>query len=156
MTSVERMLFYGTQIMTEEEYQKDGLEALEQDPLTASFDCGAESAILAANTVWPASGAITCKGLKCKYRVDLPIVLHGVDFEVESGSKLGIVGRTGSGKSSLVSAIFRLNDICGGKLVLSGGNVLAAPLARLRSELTLIPQEPHFFAGTLRYVLCNV
>ena len=90
--------------MTEEEYQKNGLEAFEQDPLTAPFDCGAESAALAANTAWPASGAIVCKGLKCKYRVDLPIVLHGIDFEVESGSKVGIVGRTGSGKSSLVSA----------------------------------------------------
>jgi len=153
MTSVERMLYYGTKILTEEEYQKDGLDAFEQDPLTAPFDCGKEAAALAADPLWPASGTLTCKGLKCKYREDLPIVLDGVDFEVESGSKLGIVGRTGSGKSSLISAIFRLNDICGGKLELAGGNVLAAPLARLRSELTLIPQEPHFFAGTLRYNL---
>ena len=98
------LLFYGIQIMTIEEYQKNGLEAFEQDPLTAPFDCGAESTALTANTAWPASGAIVCKGLKCKYRVDLPIVLHGIDFEVESGSKVGIVGRTGSGKSSLVSA----------------------------------------------------
>lgn len=89
MTSVERMLYYGTKILTEEEYQKDGLDAFEQDPLTAPFDCGKEAAALAADPLWPASGTLTCKGLKCKYREDLPIVLDGVDFEVESGSKLG-------------------------------------------------------------------
>jgi ABC-type multidrug transport system fused ATPase/permease subunit len=151
MTSVERILYYGTQILTEEEYQQHGLGAYQHGGTAAPFNPASEAAALEANPTWPANGALSAENLHCKYRADLPIVLNGVNFAVESGAKLGIVGRTGSGKSSLVSAVFKLNDICGGQLKLADGSILAAPLAKLRNALTLIPQEPHFFAGTLRY-----
>jgi ATP-binding cassette subfamily C (CFTR/MRP) protein 4 len=153
MTSVERILFYGTQVMTEEEYQKDGLDTYQHGTTTTPFNAALEAAAMEADPTWPADGAISADNLQCKYREDLPIVLNRVSFKIKAGSKLGIVGRTGSGKSSLVSAIFKLNDICGGSLTLGGGNILAAPLSKLRNALTLIPQEPHFFAGTLRYNL---
>ena len=78
------------------------------------------------------------------------VVLRDVSFSVPSGATLGVVGRTGSGKSSLVSALFRLNNICGGGVVLDGVDTQTTTLKALRAGLTLIPQEPHFFSGELR------
>ena len=79
-----------------------------------------------------------------------PEVLHGVSFTVPAGAKLGIVGRTGSGKSSLAVALFRLVEPCGGRICLDGVDLAGVPLAHLRSRLSIIPQEPWLLSTTLR------
>ena len=88
-----------------------------------------------------------------RYRSDLPCVLHGVDCLVFGGSKLGVVGRTGSGKSSLLLALARLNEVCGGQVLIDGVDTARVALPQLRKALAIIPQEPHLFSGPLRFNL---
>ena len=89
---------------------------------------------------WPNAGAIVMQDLTVGYRTDTPLVLHGINVEIRAGEKIGICGRTGSGKSSLLSAIFRATDVQGGSLTIDGVNIRAVPVQLLRSRLTLIPQ----------------
>ena len=107
-----------------------------------------------ATGAWaPEAGTIVLEGLGCRYRDDLPPVLRGVSATLRAGSNVGVVGRTGSGKSSLVLALARLNRVDAGRVVIDGVDVASLPLAVLRRALVLVPQEPHLFRGTLRFNL---
>jgi ATP-binding cassette subfamily C (CFTR/MRP) protein 4 len=87
--------------------------------------------------------------LKLRYDPDLPWVLNGLSFDVPPGCKVGVVGRTGAGKSSLISAFFRLTDWEGG-IKIDGVNIQDIGLQDLRSKISSIPQEPYLFSGTVR------
>ncbi len=80
-------------------------------------------------------------------------MLCNVSASLQSGSNVGVVGRTGSGKSSLVLALARLNCVDEGRVLIDGVDVASLPLAALRRALVLVPQEPHLFRGTLRFNL---
>jgi len=89
-----------------------------------------------------------------QYRPDLPVVLHDISFEIFAREKVGSVGRTGSGKSSLMQALFRMVEPGRGTAVwIDGVNVLTLCLADLRRALSVIPQDPTLFSGTVRYNL---
>jgi ATP-binding cassette subfamily C (CFTR/MRP) protein 1 len=88
-----------------------------------------------------------------RYRPELDLVLTNVTFSVRSGEKIGIIGRTGSGKSSLVAALFRLCESAEGSIHIDGFDIATLGLQDLRSRLTIIPQEPVIFSGTVRYNL---
>lgn len=88
-----------------------------------------------------------------RYRPDTPLVLQGISCTFEGGHKIGIVGRTGSGKTTLIGALFRLVEPAGGKVLVDGVDITKIGLHDLRSRFGIIPQEPTLFNGTVRYNL---
>lgn len=99
---------------------------------------------------WPPSGRVKVENLSVCYRDGLDLVLKSISFEVNPGEKVGIVGRTGAGKSSLVLALFRLVEPVGGQILIDDVDISKLGLHDLRSKVTIIPQDPVIFAGTLR------
>ncbi|KAK7871844.1 hypothetical protein R5R35_006438 [Gryllus longicercus] len=99
---------------------------------------------------WPSRGNIRFENVGLTYRKGLPDVIKNISFYINSGEKVGIVGRTGSGKSSLIVALFRLVEISSGQIKIDGINIADVSLEVLRSRLTVIPQDPVLFAGTIR------
>merc|ERR550514_2620618 len=88
-----------------------------------------------------------------KYREDLPAVLNGVSFRIPGGTSVGVVGRTGAGKSSLFQALFRMYPFESGTIRIDGVDTASVPLHSLRSRMSIIPQDPVGFSGSLRFNL---
>ncbi|KAJ7977163.1 ABC transporter C family member 5 [Quillaja saponaria] len=101
-------------------------------------------------SVWPDNGTIELIDLKVRYKENLPVVLHGISCTFPGGKKIGIVGRTGSGKSTLIQALFRLIEPAGGKILIDSIDISTIGLHDLRSRLSIIPQDPTLFEGTIR------
>ncbi|XP_019224929.1 PREDICTED: ABC transporter C family member 12-like isoform X1 [Nicotiana attenuata] len=102
---------------------------------------------------WPSSGFIKFEDVVLRYRPGLPPVLHGLSFTISSGQKVGIVGRTGAGKSSMLNALFRIVELERGRILIDGCDVATIGLTDLRSALSIIPQSPVLFSGTVRFNL---
>ncbi|KAJ6976843.1 ABC transporter C family member 10-like [Populus alba x Populus x berolinensis] len=102
---------------------------------------------------WPAVGKVDICDLQIRYRPGTPLVLRGISCTFEGGHKIGIVGRTGSGKTTLIGALFRLVEPTGGKIIVDGIDISKIGLHDLRSRLGIIPQDPTLFNGTVRYNL---
>ncbi|CAL5405211.1 unnamed protein product [Camellia sinensis] len=101
----------------------------------------------------PIVGEVEIQDLKIRYRPDAPIILCGITCTFEGGHKIGIVGRTGSEKSTLIGALFRLVEPAGGKIVIDEIDISTLELHDLRSRFGIIPQDPTLFNGTVRYNL---
>jgi ATP-binding cassette subfamily C (CFTR/MRP) protein 4 len=98
---------------------------------------------------WPQHGGITFSAVSMRYSADKPLVLQDVNLTIRAGEKIGIVGRTGAGKSSIISTLFRLYNF-EGTILIDGVDIKTVPLHTLRSKIAIIPQEPILFLGTLR------
>ncbi|KAK8761772.1 hypothetical protein V5799_026965 [Amblyomma americanum] len=99
---------------------------------------------------WPTSGLVVFEDYSTRYRADLDLVLKEITCDFKPGEKVGIVGRTGAGKSSLTLALFRIIEAAGGSIHIDGLDIAMLGLYDLRAKLTIIPQDPVLFSGTLR------
>ncbi|KAF0405290.1 P-loop containing nucleoside triphosphate hydrolase protein [Gigaspora margarita] len=99
---------------------------------------------------WPHSGAITVQNLEVKYAPDLEPVLHHISFSIEGQEKIGLVGRTGSGKSTIALALFRFVEPSDGKILIDEIDISSIGVEDLRTRITIIPQDPILFTGTIR------
>ncbi|MCJ1327690.1 hypothetical protein MMC10_004362 [Thelotrema lepadinum] len=127
MNSTERIHYYGT--------------ALEEE---------APAHLAPVPEKWPEHGQIDFNDVQMRYRPSLPLVLSGFDMHVAGGERIGIVGRTGAGKSSIMSTLFRLVELSDGNISIDGVDIAKIGLEDLRSRLAIIPQDPTLFKGTIR------
>ncbi|KAJ3333133.1 hypothetical protein HDU76_011210 [Blyttiomyces sp. JEL0837] len=102
---------------------------------------------------WPSEGCVSFRDLEMRYSASTPVVLHGISAEIGPREKVGIVGRTGAGKSTMTLALLRIIEPSAGTIVIDGVDIREIGLEDLRSHLTIIPQDPVLFAGTVRYNL---
>lgn len=99
---------------------------------------------------WPSKGEIQFENASLAYRPGLPLVLKDLNFSVTKSEKIGICGRTGAGKSSIMTALYRLSELHCGKIWIDGIDISTLGLHSLRSKLSIIPQDPVLFAGSIR------
>ncbi|XP_075035856.1 multidrug resistance-associated protein 1-like isoform X1 [Mixophyes fleayi] len=99
---------------------------------------------------WPHEGKIEFQNFCLRYREDLDMALKNINVTVQGGEKIGIVGRTGAGKSSLTLGLFRINEAAAGEILIDGYNIAKIGLHDLRFKITIIPQDPVLFSGSLR------
>lgn len=102
------------------------------------------------NSNWPSGGQIVIRNASLRYRPSLPLALDNVSLEIRKRERVGICGRTGSGKSTLTLALFRMVELASGSIELDGRNIAELGLQTLRRALTIIPQDPVMFTGSIR------
>lgn len=127
MNATERLHYYGT--------------ALDEEAPLHTID---------VRKSWPESGEIIFDNVHMRYRDGLPLVLKGLTMHVKGGERIGVVGRTGAGKSSIMSTLFRLVELSAGSITIDGLDISTIGLHDLRSRLAIIPQDPTLFKGTIR------
>lgn len=165
MNACERVLYYSEEIPQEAPSTSVELEdhaAKVKDPPPSDPSAfavvakGGRAETIPDN--WPDKGAITLKNLKMRYRHDTPLVLKGLSVAIAGGERIGVVGRTGSGKSSLLLTLLRMvepalecdRDHYEAPLSIDGVDTLRIGLKELRSKLGIIPQNPVLFSGTIK------
>ncbi|EIW84231.1 P-loop containing nucleoside triphosphate hydrolase protein [Coniophora puteana RWD-64-598 SS2] len=128
MNSVERILHYANEIEQE-------APSVEDTSMPAE---------------WPNKGEVEFKNITMKYRPELPLVLKGISMSIAAGEKIGFVGRTGAGKSSVMTALYRLVELSSGQISIDGVETTRVGLTKLRTGMSIIPQDAFLFSGTLR------
>ena len=88
--------------------------------------------------------------MSARYREGLDLVLKNIDFTIKAGEKIGIVGRTGAGKSSITLTLFRILELAEGSITIDGTNIADIGLHELRKKISIIPQDPVLFSDTIR------
>lgn len=109
-----------------------------------------ERRALASKADWPSKGEIKFIDYKVKYRPNLDLVLRGLSVTFQGGHKIGVVGRTGSGKSTIMMSLLRILEAYEGEILMDGRDIAKVSLDDLRSKITIILQDPCLFAGDLR------
>ncbi|OCF43197.1 metal resistance protein ycf1 [Kwoniella heveanensis CBS 569] len=101
-------------------------------------------------STWPEQGSIEFDNFSMRYRPELELCLRDVSFKINGGERVGVCGRTGAGKSSLTLALFRILEAAGGRILIDGIDISTIGLHDLRSVVSIIPQDPQLFEGSLR------
>lgn len=105
------------------------------------------------DTQWPKEGKIEFNDVELRYRPETDMVLKKLNLEIAPGEKVGVVGRTGAGKSTIAQALTRIVEICGGSINIDGVNINEIDIQEVRKSITIISQDPTLFNGSLRYNL---
>ncbi|KAM7148297.1 multidrug resistance-associated protein 1 isoform 3-T3 [Molossus nigricans] len=105
---------------------------------------------MAPPSSWPQVGRVEFRDYSLRYREDLDLVLKHINITIDGGEKVGIVGRTGAGKSSLTLGLFRIKESAEGEIIIDNVNIAKIGLHDLRFKITIIPQDPILFSGSLR------
>ncbi|CDF88753.1 ZYBA0S03-01178g1_1 [Zygosaccharomyces bailii CLIB 213] len=129
MNSAERLVSYALDLPQEADYRRPEMAPPEE---------------------WPSKGEIKFEDVSFSYRPGLPPVLKELNLDIRSGEKIGICGRTGAGKSTIMSALYRINELNHGRILIDNINIADLGLYELRSKLAIIPQDPVLFKGTIR------
>jgi len=144
-----RHLNWGVRIFSDLESRMTSVERLQfYCDLPAEKNYHGEAAGLTES--WPSAGSLEFKNVSLKYAEHLPLVLKNVSFKIKSGTRVGLVGRTGSGKSTIFQSVYRFVDIVSGEILFDEKSIHQIPLKRLRKNLAVIPQDPTLFMGSLR------
>jgi ABC-type multidrug transport system fused ATPase/permease subunit len=99
---------------------------------------------------WPNKGVITFENVCARYSETKPMVLHNINFSIQSAEKIGVVGRTGAGKSTLTLVLTRILPLSSGRIFIDGVDIFSLSLGKLRTSLGIVPQDPVLLAGTIR------
>ncbi|CAD8115160.1 unnamed protein product [Paramecium primaurelia] len=99
---------------------------------------------------WPSVGQVKFEQVELRYRYNTPLILKGINFEIPYKKRIGIIGRTGAGKSSILQAMFRMSEIEKGQIIIDDVNIQKLGLHQLRSSIGIIPQSPFLFSGSIR------
>lgn len=163
MNAIERVAEFSEHPFPQEEKGGLGEFMKELEANSGALSCDDSMGLISIDTVsqlnqgvsrrhvrWPKRGRIEFKNVEMRYRKDLDPALRQVSFTVEPGEHVGIVGRTGAGKSSAIQSLFRLYEPSGGRILIDGVDISSLRLFDLRSSLGIIPQEPICFSGTIR------
>jgi ABC-type multidrug transport system fused ATPase/permease subunit len=129
MNSVERVVHYAKEV------EQEAAHEVKDSPAPAD---------------WPSRGEIVMKNVVMRYRPELPPVLKGLSMSLSPGEKIGVIGRTGAGKSSIMTVIYRMVELASGSISIDGVDISTVGLAQLRKGLSIIPQDAFLFSGTLR------
>lgn len=147
--SIMQMLQFTVRQVTEMQNNMNSAERLHYYGLSLEQEAPEHTAVDLPKT-WPEHGEIVFDNVQMRYRAELPLVLQGLSLHIQPGEKVGIVGRTGAGKSSIMSALFRLVELSGGSITIDNININTVGLSDLRSRMSIIPQDPTLFKGTVR------
>ena len=156
LVSVERLMGYINDLPAEpprriSDHHHRGDKNVESDDAHADHRQEEEDYTRTAPEFWPKDGRIEFRDVAMRYRAALPLVLDKCSFVVEPGQRVGVVGRTGSGKSSLIVALFRLRELEAGHVFIDGEDISQLGLDSLRGgRMCIIPQDPVLFSGTIR------
>lgn len=163
MNSVERIVYYTEEIPQEAATTSTELEAEKSLPISnpsRKAVAAAGGIVVHPDREWPQKGSITLTNLKMRYRPETPLVLKGLNVTIGAGERVGIVGRTGSGKSSMLLILMRLvepflseedlENKYDAPLVIDNLDCMRMGLFDLRSKIGIIPQSPVLFSGTIR------
>lgn len=149
-TQISGVFQYTVRLMSETEVRFVSVERINYYLKNLEKEGTPKESLIKINDNWPNNGKIQFKNVQMRYRKELPLILVNISFTVKPGEKIGIVGRTGSGKSSLTIALFRLVEICDGIIKIDGVDISKIELEVLRTKFSVIPQDPVLFSGTIR------
>jgi ABC-type multidrug transport system fused ATPase/permease subunit len=119
--------------------------------VSVTDEFGSENAIDAGEYHVPVIPAVEFRDVWMRYRANTPFVLRGLSMCIRRGERIGICGRTGAGKSSVMAALFRVIELSRGCILIGGNDIGRTPLQQLRSSISIIPQDPVLFTGSLRF-----
>ncbi|XP_076687192.1 ATP-binding cassette sub-family C member 5-like isoform X2 [Andrena cerasifolii] len=149
-TQMTGVFQYTVRLMAETETRFISVERISYYLRTLHKEGATEKATINPANEWPTNGKLEFHKVQLRYRKELPPVLNNISFVINAGEHIGIVGRTGAGKSSLIVALFRLVQISAGNIKIDNVDIAKVKLELLRSKLSIIPQDPVLFSGTVR------
>ncbi|KAF3993697.1 hypothetical protein FT663_01110 [Candidozyma haemuli var. vulneris] len=136
--------------MTQVENEMNSVERLHSYAFDLPQEAAYEKTEFKPPPEWPMTGYIQFKDVNLRYRENLPLVLKDLNFGIYPGEKVGICGRTGAGKSSIMTGLYRLSELESGSITIDGLDISQLGLRDLRSKLSIIPQDPVLFQGSIR------